>query len=123
MRGFLVSLLLNAAFGSGVPNFFQPSGWFARSRRRQRELAAGVDADLVLANRKRYRLGLGLFCFGLLIIVLGAGSHVNHAARVIALSVGFASLAIGFVVLEWARRERSWLDEPDPEKPPSIFKI
>jgi len=77
MRGFLVSLLLNAAFGSGVPNFFQPSGWFARSRPPSAELAAGVDADLVLANRKRYRLGVGLFCFGLLIIVLGAGSHVE----------------------------------------------
>ncbi len=98
-------------------------GWFARYWRRHQDLAAGVDADLVLVNRKRFLLGLGLFCFGVLVLMGTAAAHLAGAARVVTLSVGVASWILGVVVLHWASRERCWLQKPDPEEPPRIFKI
>lgn len=96
--------------------------WFERRRQRQRELRQGVDADLVRANRKRWKLaGALLACFFLLTIVqdkfkfLGAWHHIVTGAEAITLIGGFA---LAF----WARGESAFLDRPEPEEPPRLWK-
>ena len=98
------------------------AGYLERWRRRQRELREGVDADLLQANRRRFRLALSLVGLGLAAIALAGrlrlSSRVDAALRVIAA----ASVIFGFVLLQWARRERLFLDQPDSEGPPEIFR-
>jgi len=98
------------------------SGWWARQQKRQRELAQGVDADLVHANRKRYKLAFGLLGFGLVLTFLNAEARLPEVVRIIVVGAAMAAWIAGIVVAKWARQEQMFLNQPDPEGPPSILK-
>ena len=90
--------------------------------KRQRELAQGADADLMRANRRRFRLAFGLAGVGFVLGVFGVKLHLpstfDTALRVIAA----ACVGLGFVLGQWARRERTFLTQPDPDGPISVFR-
>jgi len=98
------------------------AGYFERWRRRQRELREGVDADLLQTNRRRFRLALSLVGIGLVLVAVAGklrlSSRLDAALRVTAA----VSVMLGIVLLQWARRERLFLEQPDSEGPPKIFR-
>jgi uncharacterized membrane protein HdeD (DUF308 family) len=97
-------------------------GWWERWQQRQQELAAGADADLVRDNRKKQRWSTVLFGAGLLLLLVLARFRPWKTLGTIGAVVGVVLLIAGSLLGKWARAESSFLDEPDPEKPPSIFK-
>ena len=96
--------------------------WLERWEKRHRELAEGADTELMQANRRRFRLAFALIGVGFALAVLGGKLHLpstfDAAVRVIA----GAAVVIGFVLGRWARQEREFLTQPDPEGPPEIFR-
>lgn len=97
------------------------SGYWARYQERQRKLATGVDADLLRDNRKHYRIGMALLVGGLgLILLTKYVLSCQIIARGMAVISGLSVIG-GLVLLKFAQRERNVIDEPDPEKPPSIL--
>lgn len=96
-------------------------GWAERFQKRQQELAEGVDADLVQANRRRSRVALGLVGIAVVLGLLDAKLRIPSLLSVV-LRVGSAiSAVIGIVLGKWAHAERTFLTQPDPERPPEIF--
>jgi hypothetical protein len=93
-----------------------------RERERQRELRAGADADLVQANHKRFRTALYLMGTGLAFSLVGRNINVPDLIRTVFGFVALLAFLIGIVTLWWAEGERRFLDRPDPEGPPKIFK-
>jgi hypothetical protein len=93
-----------------------------RERERQRELRAGVDADLVQANHKRFRTALSLVGMGLLFSLLGKKLNLPGVIRTVFGLAAMAAFLIGIVTLWWAEGEQRFLNGPDPEGPPKIFK-
>lgn len=98
------------------------SGWLQRWRQRQHDLARGVDADLVRDNGKRYKVAFGLIGLGLLLAVPGSTIHTPSLLHWVLLDAGGVSAVVGFLMAMWAREESAFLDKPDPEEPPTIFK-
>ena len=96
--------------------------WLERWRQRQDLLSHGVDADLIRDNRKRYKLAFGLLGFAFLLGVLVANVHVVETPRLIVGVIASACLLVGFVLAAWARQQEAFLNKPDPEEPPKIFK-
>lgn len=96
--------------------------WFRRYQQRERELAAGVDGDLVKSNRTKGRIALGLF--GLGILLLGVNRLVKPDSLIEEILFWFIwpTFAAGLILGKWAQVERAFLDEPEPKKPPSLFK-
>jgi hypothetical protein len=96
--------------------------YLKRWQQRQRELAQGADADLVRENRKRGRFGFGLLAFSFIFAACTSKMQLPHLLRTIIGGSAIASLVVGFVMLQWAKWEKAFLDRPDQEKPPSILK-
>jgi hypothetical protein len=98
------------------------SGWLQRWSQRQHDLARGVDADLIRDNGKRYKVAFGLIGLGLLLALLGSTVHNPGFLRWTLLVTGSVSAVVGFLMAMWAREEAAFLNKPDPEEPPTIFK-
>ena len=98
------------------------SSWFERWRQRQRDLAQGVDADLIRDNRNRYKLAFGLIGFAFLLSLLASKIQNTSTLRMIIVGMAVVSLVVGFLLAAWARQEAAFLNKPDPEEPPRIFK-
>ena len=98
------------------------SSWFERFRQRQQELASGVDADLARGNRRRFRRALGLIGMGFVLAALGTMLNLSGTLRMIAIVSGIAMAICGGLMAEWASAERRFLDRPDPQEPPRLFK-
>jgi hypothetical protein len=97
------------------------AGWFERIEQRRRELAEGADADLMNANRRRYKIAFGLI--GLAAILGWVDARLPHGTlRIVLRSAAVASGLAGIVMARWAQAEHKFLTDPDPERPPSIFK-
>jgi hypothetical protein len=96
--------------------------WLHRYYERQREIQQGADADLFRENQKRWRRSWLLFgCSFLLIAVqsLVKFSGNWHSIFVVLTMVFFVG---GLFMAHWARAEKSFLEEPGPKEPPSLFK-
>jgi hypothetical protein len=96
--------------------------WLERWRQRQDLLSHGVDADLIRDNQKRYRLAFGLLGFGFLLGVLLSKVRLAETVRLIVSVIAGACFLVGFVLAAWAKQEATFLNKPDPEEPPKIFK-
>ena len=59
---------------------------------------------------------------GLLLAVLSAEVRTPSVLYSVLFDIGMAGLAAGFLLAMWARSEAGFLNEPDPEEPPAIFK-
>jgi hypothetical protein len=97
-------------------------GWIRRWNQRQRDLTRGVDADLVRDNRKRYKLAFGLQGLALFLILLCAKFHIPRTLRWILSAAAGLSFLAGWLLALWAQQEAGFLNKPDPEEPPRIFK-
>jgi hypothetical protein len=104
------------------PDEVSAVSWWERWQERQEELAQGADADLVRDNRRKWRLGWGLSSFALLLLFVLAKVPVCRPLQLILGVVALVSVIIGGLVSSWARAESRFLNRPDREKPPSIFK-
>jgi hypothetical protein len=95
---------------------------FRRYSQRQRDLAAGADADLVQSNRKKWRSFWWLF--GLFLLLEGIEKVVKPHGLVQEIFRWLIPTSLAFCMLLglWARVESGFLREPDPKKPPSLFK-
>jgi hypothetical protein len=98
------------------------SSWFERWRQRQREIIQGVDADLFSDNDKRYRLGFGLLGLGFVLSLFAVKFHIPSALRMIVRGIASVSFLAGLLLVGWARQQADFLNKPDPEEPPRIFK-
>jgi hypothetical protein len=98
-------------------------GWFARWRKRERDLAAGVDADLVAENRKRRNLALLLLACSLLLIGIQAKIKLPNIASKIAQVLTIACFLGSFVLGRWAAAEYEFLHRPDRPEPPSLWRF
>jgi hypothetical protein len=98
------------------------SGWLQRWSQRQHDLARGVDGDLIRDNSKRYKVAFGLIVSGLLLAVLGNKVQIPSLLYWILVASGGVSFFAGFFIAMWAREEAAFLNKPDPEEPPTIFK-
>jgi hypothetical protein len=96
--------------------------WFERLSRRQDELAKGADADLVRDNRKRYVLALSLLGLALLLALVVSKVELGKELRLVIRIVSGVSGLAGGLLFTWARQEEFFLNKPDPEAPPKIFK-
>jgi hypothetical protein len=96
-------------------------GWWSRQQARQRDLQLGVDADLVAGNRRRMWRSLGMIAAGILLSMISVKLH--HTGWLVRVSTwkGLALFIVGLLLLRWAGAERTFLNKPDPEKPPSLF--
>lgn len=97
--------------------------WLKRQEERQRDLERGVDADLVRDNEKRSRLSLCAWLIGCALVLAANYLPVPKWAQVAIRFVGFGLLVGGYVSSRWARREKAFLDKPDPEEPPRLFRL
>jgi hypothetical protein len=98
------------------------SGWLQRWSQRQHDLTRGVDADLVRDNGRRYKVAFGFIGLGLLLAVLGSKVHTPSLLHWMLLGAGGVSGLAGFLTAIWAQQETAFLNKPDPEEPPTIFK-
>lgn len=98
------------------------AGYLERWWRRQRELREGVDADLLQANRRRFGFALSLLVIGFVLAALAAKLRLSSTLDTIFRVVAAASVGVGCVLVEWARRWRVFLNQPDPDGPPEIFR-
>jgi hypothetical protein len=98
------------------------AGWVERWQRRRLELAEGADADLMRSNRRRYKVAFSLIGLAFVLGLIDAKFSLPHALE-IALRVGIGvSGLLGIVLAKWALHEHDFLTEPDPERPPEIFR-
>ena len=96
--------------------------WLKRWDQRQRELEDGVDADLVRDNRARQALSSKLCGVGLLLLAmtyLQLPGWIDLPLRYMAIGCGL----VGFILWKWTRQEKAFLDKPDPEARPKLFKL
>jgi hypothetical protein len=96
--------------------------WFERRRQRARELRQGVDADLVRANRRRRQLTAALYACCFLLIGIQTKLKFVGFWRHLVVGATIASFLGGFVSGLWARQESAFLNRPDPEDPPKLWK-
>lgn len=96
--------------------------WLRRSLQRQRDLARGVDADLVRANRRRWKLAAGFFCLAFLLRWFALKLALQHVVQVAITLVAILLAIASLVLFWWAWKVDTFLEQPDPEPPPSIFK-
>jgi hypothetical protein len=97
--------------------------WWRRQRERDRELEAGVDAHLVRANRRRFRACLALMAGAFLLAWIRGALRLNGWLGDALLWTAMIGLVAGLIGLRWAGEESKFLRRPDPEKPPSLFKL
>lgn len=98
------------------------SGWVERWQKRRLEIAAGADEDLMRSNRRRYKVAFGLIGLAFVLGLIDAKFRLPRALE-IALRVGIGvSGLVGIVLAKWAQHEHAFLTEPDPERPPEIFR-
>jgi hypothetical protein len=98
------------------------NGWFDRRFQRQRELRQGADADLVGENRKRWKLAWCLWGSGLVLGFVQTKVRLPAIWHSIAVWLSVTAFLVGAVLLRWGQIERNFLNRPDPEGPPKIFK-
>lgn len=98
------------------------TGWMQRYSQRQRDLSRGVDADLVRENRQHYNFAFWLVVLGLLLMLLASKVHSPSLLRWILVGAASASGLAGFLTAIWAQQEAAFLNKPDREEPPTIFK-
>jgi len=96
--------------------------WFQRWQRRQSDLAQGVDADLVRDNSNKYKRGFFLLAFAFLLSFVSGKVRFPRPAQIMLESISVASFIAGVLTLMWAGLERTFLDKPEPQEPPRIFK-
>jgi hypothetical protein len=98
------------------------AGWVEGWQRRRLELAEGADADLMQSNRRRYRVAFGLIGLAFVLGLIDAKFRLPHILE-IAFRVGAGvSGLVGIALAKWAQHEHAFLTEPDPERPPEIFR-
>ena len=97
--------------------------WLKRLNERQRDLGRGVVADLVRDNRSRWRSALGISLLGIVLVVGEDRAPIPGWAHLSIRIAGIAFLLLGLVVAKWALQERAFLNKPDPEEPPRMFKL
>ena len=97
-------------------------GWLGRQQKRWRELSQGVDADLVRDNRRRYKWAAALITFGLILVPLSRSVPPSGAIYDIVVGAAMSSWIAGVVLLHWAYRESLFLNRPDSEDPPKLFR-
>jgi hypothetical protein len=97
--------------------------WWTRYQQRQIDLANGVDSDLVRDNQKKWKLTALLVVAVFVVLELDHFFHFAGLTHTIAILVAIPIAISSLVVLHWAASERRSLDSPDPEEPPSIFKL
>jgi hypothetical protein len=98
------------------------TSWTERWQRRRRELAEGADADLVRTNRRRFRLAFSLIGLALALTAIEAKVQLPKSLDTVLRIVAVSSFVIGSMMGRWAREERAFLNRPDPEGPPEIFR-
>ncbi|MGB7120665.1 MAG: hypothetical protein WBE02_13120 [Bradyrhizobium sp.] len=98
------------------------SSWLERWCKRESDLAQGADADLVRDNRNRYKFAFGLIGIGFLLGLLYSNIQIPNTLRSIVLGVALVSVIGGFLLAAWARQEEAFLNKPDSEEPPRIFR-
>jgi hypothetical protein len=98
------------------------SGWLKRYDRRRRELAQGADADLVRSNRGRYKLAFVLLGLGFLLVLLSTILNPSGIPHKVAVVLAGVLIVAGLAILRWASMENTFLNKPDPEDPPKIFR-
>jgi hypothetical protein len=98
------------------------SRWLERWVNRQRELAEGADADLVQANRRRFRIAFGLVGLAFVLGLLDARFHFTPMLHITVRCTAVVSGLVGMVMAKWAQHERAFLNRPESESPPTIFK-
>jgi hypothetical protein len=98
------------------------SNWFQRYEERRRDLAQGADADLMKANRRRFWTAFGLIGLAGLLGLLDRSLHLPRKLEIFLRCVVVASGLVGVVMAKWAQHEHSFLTDPEPEKPPTIFR-
>ena len=89
---------------------------------RERELTEGADADLVSANRRRWTLGYQVFALGALLLAIDWLVRLPSWLHKVIVSICCALLAVGLITWKWAQAERTYLEKPEPNKPPSLFE-
>ena len=97
-------------------------GWLERRHQRQRELASGADADLFRDNRRRYRRSYALTGCGIMLGLVSAKIKLPGALHVIVVTLAIVLLLAGGFLYQWAESEYNFLQEPDPEEPPTMFR-
>jgi hypothetical protein len=96
--------------------------WFHRRQARQGELASGVDADLVRDNERRSKASLYLYCAAFLLLGFDALVKPLGVWRTVFLAATLLCCALGLLLGLWSRSERVFLDKPDPQAPPQLWK-
>ena len=97
--------------------------WLKRIDKRQRDLRRGVDADLVRDNRIRWRNGLSMILLGIVLIAGDSQAPIPEWAHLAIRIAGGLSLLTGLGLAKWALRERAFLNQPDSEETPRMFKL
>jgi hypothetical protein len=97
-------------------------GWLGRQQKRWRELSRGVDADLVRDNRRRYKWAGALIGLGLILVPVSRAVPPSGAIYDIVVGAAMGSWIAGVVLLHWAYRETVFLNRPDSEDPPKLFR-
>lgn len=96
--------------------------WVERWQTRRRELAEGADADLIRANRKKFRVALSLIALAIAVTAIDAKFGLLRSLDIALRIMAVSCFVIGLVIGRWARAEREFLNRPDSEGPPEIFK-
>jgi hypothetical protein len=95
--------------------------WWTRKSQRSFDLRQGIDADLAAENRRRWKLTWTLLGSGFLMAMLLDRIRPTGWLRTMSSVVLGVLLIAGFILLRWAGAESTFLNKPDPEKPPSLF--
>ena len=97
-------------------------GWIRRQAQRDQDLQSGVDADLIQDNRRRFRLALLLIGFAVFLTLVDRVLQPQGWLRNVVVWIAGGCAIAGFIGLRWAFAESSFLHNPDPKEPPSLFK-
>jgi hypothetical protein len=74
------------------------------------------------SNRRRYRVAFGLIGLAFVLGLIEAKFRLPHVLEItFRVGIGVFGFA-GIVLAKWAQHEHAFLKEPDPERPPEIFR-
>jgi hypothetical protein len=96
--------------------------WLDRWQQRQRELQNDADADLVRDNRRRWKYSLALFVCSFSLIGIQVAVNLPGPWHTFAVTLTMVFLVGGLLLGHWARPEGSFLNRPNPEEPPRLWK-
>jgi hypothetical protein len=83
-----------------------------------------INADLWAGNRRKDRISWMLFVFGFVSVFMGFMLRklgLLNPLGLFVLGAGAAAVVGDRGFYDWARREREFLERPEPEEPPSLM--